>query len=349
MWRITSPFWRFNHSMIRKSLPRYMGIVEGNEQAKYLLAKRIKVDFDPESKIKTLWKIHDKALEDIKIGNEIVNSSLSDLKLELGRRVMFNCQFCEHKCMVNRIEGEKGYCRCESTFSYSTGFSHMGEEPELVPSGTIFTCGCTMRCIHCQNWEISQWYDRGTKLNPEEMKSIVRYLKDQGCINLNMVGGDPTPNCWLWMKTLSKLDINIPTVWNSNSYYSIVTAKLLADYIDLYLLDFKYGNNECAEQISDVSGYWEACTRNHLYAYKYGEVIVRVLVLPGHNECCTKPILEWINKNLGPWTRVNLMFQYHPAWKANQRPELRKQLNNREINEALKFAKELGLKNLVND
>jgi len=84
------------------------------------------------------------------------------------------------------------------------------------------------------------------------MISIVRHLKEQGSINLNMVGGDPTPNCWLWMKTLFQTDLNMPTVWNSNSYYSLETAKLLAGYIDLYLLDFKYGNNECAEQISDA-------------------------------------------------------------------------------------------------
>jgi len=90
-----------------------------------------------------------------------------------------------------------------------------------------------------------------------------------------------------------------------------------------------------------------ALSRNHLYAKKYGELIIRILVLPGHNNCCTKPILQWIYDNLGPLTRVNLMFQYHPAWKSNQRPELRRRLNNSEINEALKIVKEIGLLNMV--
>ena len=102
----------------------------------------------------------------------------------------------------------------------------------------------------------------------------------------------------------------------ANSYYSHEEAQLLAGFIDLYLLDFKYGNNTCAEEISDAPGYWEACTRNHLTALKYGELLIRVLVLPGHNECCTRPILQWIHDNLGPWTRVNLMFQYRPEWRA---------------------------------
>ena len=347
MWRITSPSSRLKKLKIRESLPRYVDIVMERAQAKYLLAKRAPVDFDSDGATKVLWAIHDEAIDNILIGKEIVNSSLSDLKLELGRRIMSDCHFCERRCGINRLEDEKGYCKCSETFAYSSGFPHMGEEPELIPSGTVFTCGCTIRCIHCQNWEISQWYEKGTSLTPEGMISIVRHLKEQGSINLNMVGGDPTPNCWLWMKTLFQTDLNIPTVWNSNSYYSLETAKLLAEYIDLYLLDFKYGNNECAEQISDAPGYMEACTRNHLYAKKYGELIIRILVLPGHNNCCTKPILQWIYDNLGPLTRVNLMFQYHPAWKSNQRPELRRRLNNSEINEALKIVKEIGLLNMV--
>jgi len=82
-------------------------------------------------------------------------------------------------------------------------------------------------------------------------------------------------------------------------------------------------------------------------AMKYGELIIRVLVLPGHNECCTRPILKWIAENLGPWTRVNLMFQYHPEWRARERPELSRRLSRDEINEAIRIAEEVGLKNLV--
>ena len=123
--------------------------------------------------------------------------------------------------------------------------------------------------------------------------------------------------------------------------------ELLAGFIDLYLLDFKYGNDECAGAISNAPGYWEACTRNHLMAVRYGELVIRVLVLPGHNECCTKPILEWIAENLGQWTRVNLMFQYRPEWRARERRELRRRLTGEEIEGALEMAERAGLKNLV--
>ena len=121
----------------------------------------------------------------------------------------------------------------------------------------------------------------------------------------------------------------------------------LAGFADLYLLDFKYGNNECAEELSQAPGYWEACTRNHLEAARHGELIVRVLVLPGHNHCCTRPILEWIARNLGPGTRVNLMFQYRPEWRAPQHPTLKRRLTAQEIAEAREMAREAGLINLV--
>jgi len=136
-------------------------------------------------------------------------------------------------------------------------------------------------------------------------------------------------------------------VWNSNSWYSHETAKLLAGFIDLYLLDFKYGNNRCAEEISEAPGYWEAATRNHLMADKYGELIIRVLVLPEHNECCTRPILQWIHDNLGPNTRVNLMFQYRPEWRASKHPQLNRKLSLSEKLDAKKIAEDVGLTNLV--
>jgi len=148
---------------------------------------------------------------------------------------------------------------------------------------------------------------------------------------------------------MREVNANIATVWNSNSYYSQETAELLAGFIDVYLLDFKYGYDKHANEISDAPGYWEAATRNHLMAKKHGELIIRVLVMPEHNECCTRPILMWIAENLGPDTRVNLMFQYRPEWRSHERKELRRRLTREEINEALQISKETGLRNLVHD
>jgi len=223
----------------------------------------------------------------------------------------------------------------------------MGEEPELVPSGTIFTIGCTMRCCHCQNWTISQWIEKGEVYRPEALAKEVEQLRMNGCRNANLVGGEPTPWLEQWLETFNHLNKNVPVVWNSNSYYSPETARLLAGFVDVYLLDFKYGPDGCAKKISDAPNYWEVCIRNHLEAKKYGELIIRVLVLPSHLECCTKPIINWIAEKLGTETRVNVMFQYRPEWRAHEIPELRRRLTRDEKKRAVQLAKEANLTNFI--
>jgi putative pyruvate formate lyase activating enzyme len=121
----------------------------------------------------------------------------------------------------------------------------------------------------------------------------------------------------------------------------------LAGFADVYLLDFKYGPGSCAEKISDAPDYWKVCTYNHLEARRHGELIVRVLVLPGHLECCTQPVLKWISKNLGAGTRVNLMFQYRPEWRAREIPELRRKLSREEMKKAVQMVKKAGLTNVI--
>ncbi len=361
MWRLVRPdaARALEDRGVRRGLPRYVEVVRDRRRAKFLIAKALPADFHPDDSTGDLWRLHGSLLEEYRgleaevdageVELEEFSPNFLDLKAELARRIMAECHFCIRRCGVNRLRGERGYCRVGDDFQVSSWFHHLGEEPELVPSGTVFTLGCTIRCIHCQNWSISQWYESGTSMTPFEMSKIVEGLRRGGCRNLNMVGGEPTPYCWLWIETMRLVDVNIPTVWNSNSYYSPETAELLAGFIDVYLLDFKYGNNRCAEEISDAPGYWEACTRNHLMAERYGELIIRVLVLPEHNECCTRPILEWIARHLRPWTRVNVMFQYRPEWRAHQRREMSRRLRRDEMEEALRIAREVGIRNLVWD
>ena len=115
----------------------------------------------------------------------------------------------------------------------------------------------------------------------------------------------------------------------------------------LYLLDFKYGPGNCAERISQAPNYWNVCTANHLEAKKHGELVIRVLVLPNHLECCTKPILEWVTKKLGTDTRVNIMFQYKAEWHANEIPELRRSLTKEETTQTVQMAKKIGLTDFI--
>lgn len=340
---------------VARALPRYIDVVRGRRAAKFIISRSYATEFSETDSTEELWRLHSELLRgyyayesEYESGKgKAVNRSFLDLKVELAKRVMGSCRFCERRCGVDRLTGGVGYCGAGREFAVASSFLHTGEEPELVPSGTVFTSGCTIRCLHCQNYDISQWLDRGTPMGPERMADLVSRLQSAGCRNLNMVGGEPTPNTWLWLDTSRHIKDGVAAVWNSNSWYSEETAELLAGFIDLYLLDFKYGNDSCASAISDAPRYWATCTRNHLAAKENGELLIRVLVLPGHNGCCTRPILEWIAGNLGPWTRVNLMFQYHPEWRAGERPELSRRLSKAEKEEAERIAVEVGLRNLV--
>jgi putative pyruvate formate lyase activating enzyme len=344
----------------KRSLSRYFNVFQGRKHAKFKISKKLPADFDELDATEELWKIHDKVAEEyVKLERQIDDGQMSldelptpdksylDLKIEIARRIMENCRLCTRRCGASRLAGELGYCKCGAQITVSTFFEHMGEEPELVPSGTIFTCGCSMRCLHCQNWSISQSYEPGEIYTPKSLARVVDQLRKSGCRNANLVGGEPTPWLEQWLETFKHVSLNVPVVWNSNSYYSEETARLLAGFVDVYLLDFKYGPADCASRISDSPNYWEACTRNHLTAKKHGELIIRVLVLPRHNECCTRPILEWIAKNLGLEVRVNLMDQFRPEWRSYEIPELRRRLTAQEFSEAVLIAKEVGLVNVI--
>lgn len=344
----------------RASLARYFDVMQNDKAAKFIIAKKIEAHFSRDDSTHELWEMHSRLLKrSLQLQKELDNrtarleeletptQSFLDLKIEIANRILQCCHFCTRRCGVDRTEGELGYCRCGTQAIVSSMFAHMGEEPELVPSGTIFTLGCTMRCLHCQNWSISQWMEEGETYQPQRLAAAVEKLRNSGCRNANLVGGDPTPWLAQWLETFKHVNVNVPVVWNSNSYYSEETAKLLAGFIDLYLLDFKYGNNECAKRISDAPNYWEACTRNHTYGKRYGEILIRVLVLPNHLNCCTKTVFEWINGNLGSATRINIMFQYRPEWRAHEIPELRRRLTQAEREGVVQLARKAGLVNFI--
>ncbi|MCS7124109.1 MAG: radical SAM protein [Candidatus Bathyarchaeota archaeon] len=362
MWRLLRPdaVAVLNDEKAKRSLARYFAVVHNEKPAKFQIAKKLSAPFRKEDSTDELWRKHEALTREFyELENEIddgkknLNSLLSpeksylDLKIEIAKRMLEKCQFCVRRCGVNRLKGNLGFCKCGAEITVSSIFEHVGEEPELVPSGTIFTMGCTMRCKHCQNWTISQWIEKGDIYKPERLADEVEALRKSGCRNANLVGGEPTPWLGQWLETFKYVNVNIPVVWNSNTYYSSETAEILAGFVDVYLLDFKYGPGDCAERISEAPSYWKVCTQNHLAAKKYGELIIRVLVLPGHLQCCTKPILEWIAANLSRETRVNVMFQYRPEWRAYEIPELRRRLTRDEMEHAVRLAKEVGLTNFI--
>lgn len=324
---------------VRVLLSDYFDILEENRKAKYLQRKHIPVSFQNSESSENLWKKHDKAIQNVKLNDIEPKQSLLDLKIELASRIFKKCCFCERRCEVDRTK-KSGNCGVKQP-GVSSEFLHTGEERVLIPSHTIFFSGCTFHCVFCQNWDISQ-VNSGIYIDPEKLVNIIHNRNIQGSKNVNWVGGDPTPNLLYILKVLRQCNDNIPQVWNSNMYCSSETMKLLDGVIDLYLTDFKYGNNECAKRLSKVDKYLEVVKRNHKTAYKNGVMIIRHLVMSNHVECCSKPIMKWIAENL-PNATVNIMAQYRPEYKAYDFEDISRSVRMDEVLKVKEYADQIGI------
>jgi len=327
-----------------RALSKYYEILEGERKARYLVSKSRRVDFDPDSAEDLLWMAHSDAMS---TDSGLGIGSLLDLKSALGNRILERCRLCERACNKDRVHGEKGYCGVAGT-RISSDFLHMGEEPDLVPSYTVFFAGCTFNCVFCQNWDISTHPDVGIEVSPAEMarkiglRASANGRKYGRARNVNWVGGEPTPNLPYILGVLGICGANLPQVWNSNMYMSKEAMSLLDGIVDVYLTDFKYGNDKCATRLSNAPDYMRIVRRNHLMARFSGEMIIRHLVLPKHVDCCTRPVLSWIADNLKD-VKVNVMAQYRPEYRARDFPEIAHPLSLRDYEVALGIAHELGL------
>jgi putative pyruvate formate lyase activating enzyme len=340
------------------TLLRYEGINLGKEIAKFQIVKRMEAEFDGE--LEELLKIHESLkkefrelmegideLEDEKkegfLQKKPPKTSFIDLKIKILEKMLESCSFCERRCNVNRYE-EEGFCKCGVKSYYSSDFLHMGEEPELIPSHTIFFNRCTFRCVFCQNFDIV--YSDDYPVNETELARTIDRRFTQGSRNVNFVGGNPDQHSHTILKILKQVESNIPVVWNSNMYHSEELADVIEDVVDVWLGDFKYGNSRCALKYSKVKSYWEIITRNFKRASVNGELLIRHLVMPGHIDCCTEKIVRWVADELGNETRFNLMFQYYPTYKAYDYPEISRRLTREEISRSLNIARRHSL-NLV--
>ena len=362
MWRILRPdaIAVLRDERAQKSLARYFAVMEGKLPARFLICKRIKVEVELSASDEELWRTHERGLKEfrkllsrIDAGKTKLEDlkqpkiSLFDLKAELARRILKSCHFCERRCGVDRTAGKVGVCGVGEHSRIASEFIHTGEEPELVPSYTIFFNGCTFKCQFCQNWDISQDPKGGVEVSPQTLAKLVETQRREGARNVNWVGGEPTPNLHTILEALNRCEVSVPSVWNSNFYMSLEAMKLLFGTQDVYLTDFKYGNDKCALQYSKVPNFFKIVARNHRLAFADAELIIRHLVLPNHVECCTRPVLEWIVENLGSRVRVNLMDQYRPEYRASEYEELSRRLTSDEFSKALEIAREVGLENVI--
>ncbi len=287
---------------------------------------------------------------------------------ELAKRVqrlnalMEKCTICPRNCNVNRLQNEIGFCLTGQNAYVTSICDHHGEEPVLSGfhgSGTVFFGGCNLRCVFCQNFQISQrpkYFKRFEMTSDQLALQLVHLQKSLRVHNINFVSpSHVVPQMVEAIYKAIPLGLNIPIVYNSNGYDSLEVLQLLDGIVDIYLPDFKYLSNELAWQYSKTKDYVEHVkkalkemyrqvgdlqTDEHGIAVK--GLIIRHLILP-NDQSTTEEILEWIASELSTKVAISLMAQYYPTHKAPKFPLIARKIYYSEYLRALKKMEQLGL------
>lgn len=257
-----------------------------------------------------LWSIHDAAhVATVECAKE--EASLLDLKIELARRALRRCELCGQRCAVNRQAGQLGRCGLGTEAYVYEAYLHIAEEAPVNPAFNISLRGCGLRCRYCQQFDALAPRGHRTQLLTADTWGT---LDMSAARSLAFVGGNPTeslPSVLEFMHAAPS-DFSLPVVWNSSGYDSTVALRLLRGVCDAYIPDCKYGNDVCATALSNAAHYTSVVTEaiEEMCAQNV-PVFVRMLVLPGHVDCCHLPVLEM----LAPWKtrlRLNVMAHYLP-------------------------------------
>jgi putative pyruvate formate lyase activating enzyme len=281
-----------------------------------------------------------------------------------ARKMLQACTACPRKCKVNRLENRFGVCKTGRYAVVSSRFAHHGEESCLSGwrgSGTIFFAGCNLRCVFCQNFDIS-WQARGAPTPPPRLAAMMLDLQAQGCHNINFVTPEHVvPQIVEALPLAIEGGLKLPLVYNTSAYDSMESLALLDGLVDIYMPDFKYWDSEMARKYSRAPDYPGVARRvlkemhrqvRDLVIGRDGlarrGLLIRHLVMP-ENVAGTQAVMRWIADELSPDTFVNVMAQYHPAGKVSrfEHAEINRRLTTAEFECALADAWRAGLRRAV--
>jgi len=288
-------------------------------------------------------------------------------------RFELECRLCPRECRANRQIGQKGICQSGSNAAISHALLHFGEEPVLSGldncakgkgqsasqpsgSGTIFFAGCNLKCLFCQNYQLS-WLNQGKIMTDEELAQKMLHLQEKGSLNINLVS--PTHLVLPILRALKiaySQGLGLPLIYNSNGYEKAEVIKNLEGIIDIYLPDLKYFSPEVAAKFSSAPDYFEQASQAIKEMYRQQPelilsekgiaikgLIVRHLILPRQTGD-SLAILEWIAQNLSASVCLSLMSQYHPCFKAPE--EIQRNLTPEEYHQVIARAEELGFETM---
>lgn len=270
------------------------------------------------------------------------------------------CSICPHNCGINRLNGNTGRCKSNGNIKLAMASIHNFEEPCISGengSGTVFFSNCNLNCVFCQNYKISQ-QGLGREISIEELAEVFIDEQNKNAENINLV----TPTMYVYhiieaIKIARNKGLRIPIGYNSNGYENVEIIKKLKGYIDIYLPDLKYYDDDLAFKYSGIKNYFENATSAIKEMYnqvgspvldengmmKKG-LIIRHLVLP-NNIQNSKDVLKWINDNIDKNVFVSIMAQYFPTNRAKEFPEINRKLTKEEYEEIENYLYSLDLDN----
>lgn len=277
----------------------------------------------------------------------------------MNLELLEKCTICPHNCGINRTNNQIGRCKSKDIVKIALYSTHNFEEPCISGkkgSGTVFFSNCNMNCVFCQNYEISQ-QGKGKEISIEELAEIFIKQQEKNVENINLV--TPTsyvPQIIEAIKIARNKGLKLPIVYNTNGYEKVETLKMLEGYVDIYLPDFKYSDNELGKRLSKVDNYFEIATKALKEMYRqtgkavFNEngimqkgMIIRHLVLPNHI-LNSRRVLKWINENMYD-VYVSVMAQYFPTYKAKNIEDINRKLTKEEYEQIENYLYRLDLEN----
>lgn len=243
------------------------------------------------------------------------------------------------------MAGERGPCKAGVVPRLFRHRIEYGEERELIPSHLFYLSGCDLRCVFCIAEANAFDPSRGQALERSSFTAALDWGIAQGAKTLQWVGGEPTIHLPAILDVMAGCEELPPVVWKSDFHGSPEAFELLAGAVDVFVADFKFGNDRCAQRLAGIDNYLGTLTRNLRLASSQADLIVRHLLLPGHFECCYQPIVRWMQREL-PQAKFSLRDGYLPRWQAQHVAELQRPLPPSAGRQARELAQEARL-NLV--
>lgn len=266
-------------------------------------------------------------------------------RARMAHAALAKCRLCAHNCGCNRLSGERGLCHAGTKARCFTAQVEVSDELELIPTFAIALSGCDLRCDFCitgkESWNVAA----GTSLDVNEMAERAQRALDNGARTIMVLGGEPTIHLPSALELVAALPDSAKMIWKTNAHGSAQARALLDGMFDVWLADFKFGNDDCAQRLAKVPNYVTVVRENLLWANEHSELILRHLLMPGHLDCCWRPIAEWLASEL-PGVKVNLRSGFWPAWYASRHPELLRPASISETRTAWEIARACNL-NLI--